>query len=124
MPVPNMINITSMTGFTSAVSVSATSVILVENPAGSNSSYKINSLFVSNVGTSANQITVDFYRTGQIPGGPQFSIVKSVNVPAQTTLDLISNSVYLMENDSLRAYALSADGGAGVKAICSFEIIK
>lgn len=129
MAAPNITDVTSIVGVTSAVSLSATTnpgfptggVIIVENPAGTNASYKVNSLYVCNVGLSSNNATVVLYRANP---NRTFNIIKNVTVPAQSTLDVISNPVYLMENDSLRGTALSADGGAGMEAVCSFEIIK
>lgn len=124
---PNIVQLTSMFGCTSAVMLSAASAgtaVIVENPASSDSVYKINALYASNMGVSANLLTIEFNRPGTIPGSPGFFLVRNVSIPAQSTLDVISKNIYLQENDSLRGSSLSADGGAGIEVVCSFEVIK
>jgi len=123
---PNITAVTSIFGVTSAVALSAlpATATIVDNPAGSNAVYKINALYVSNVGISANNASIIFNRPNAGPRSPEFFIVRRVTVPQQSTLDVVSKSIYLMENDSLRGATLSADGGAGMMAVCSFEIIR
>lgn len=122
---PNIVNVTSIFGYTSAVALSAApaTALVLDNPAGSNSVYKINAMYVSNIGVSANNVSIELNRPGGGPGSPSFFIIRNVVVPAQSTLDLIGRTIYLLENDSIRGACLSADGGAGVEAICSFELI-
>jgi hypothetical protein len=43
-----------------------------------------------------------------------------VEIPANTTLDVVSKSVYLEEGDSLR---LTASAASDLEAVCSFEEI-
>lgn len=124
---PNIVQLTSMFGVTSAVMLSAAAAgtaIIVQNPANSDSVYKINALYASNIGVSANLLNVEFNRPGTVPGSPNFFILRNVSIPAQSTLDVLSKNIYLQENDSLRGSSLSADGGAGIEVVCSFEIIK
>jgi len=128
---PNIVNTSSIYGTTSAVMLSASSdlagtatAIIVSNPAGSNAVYKINALYTSNIGSSANNVSIEFNRPGSLVGGPSFYIVRNLTIPAQSTLDVLSKSVYLQENDSLRGACLSAAGNSvGIEAVCSFEII-
>ena len=77
---------------------------------------KVNALYVSNVdGTSNADLNVDIYRSSTA-----YHIAKTVNVPADATLDVISKSIYLEEGDSLR---LTANANSDLEAVCSYEEI-
>ena len=77
---------------------------------------KINALYVSNVdGASAADINVDIYRSSTA-----YHIAKTVSVPADATLDVISKSIYLEEGDTLR---LTASANSDLEAVCSYEEI-
>jgi hypothetical protein len=88
----------------------------VTNSGSSGQVYKINALYVSNVdGTNNADLNVDLYRSSTA-----YHIAKTVNVPADATLDVISKSIYLEEGDSLR---LTASANSDLEAVCSYEII-
>ena len=77
---------------------------------------KVNALYVSNVdGTNNADLNVDIYRSSTA-----YHIAKTVNVPADATLDVISKSIYLEEGDSLR---LTANANSDLEAVCSYEEI-
>ena len=123
MAAPNIVNVTTITGKTNVVDLTTTNATLVvENTAGSNKVFKINSLVVSNVdGTNAADITVSLYSEDNI-GGTATEIVKTVSVPADASLVVIdkATSIYLEEDKSIGATA----GSAGdLKIVCSYEEI-
>ena len=60
-------------------------------------------------------LNVDLYRSSTA-----YHIAKTVVVPADATLDVISKSIYLEEGDSLR---LTANANSDLEAVCSYEII-
>ena len=60
-------------------------------------------------------LNVDIYRSSTA-----YHIAKTVNVPADATLDVISKSIYLEEGDTLR---LTASANTRLEAVCSYEII-
>lgn len=96
------------------IGTSATTI--VTNGSSSNSVYKVNALYISNVdGTNDATVNIDIYRSSTA-----YHIAKTVNVPADTTLDVISKAVYLEEGDSLR---LTASAASDLEAVCSFEEI-
>jgi hypothetical protein len=77
---------------------------------------KVNALYVSNVdGTSAADVNVDIFRSSTA-----YHIAKTVSVPADATLDVISKSIYLEEGDALR---LTASANSDLEAVCSYEEI-
>ena len=72
--------------------------------------------FASNVdGTNAADVNVDIFRSSTA-----YHIAKTVSVPADATLDIISKSIYLEEGDTLR---LTASANSDLEAVCSYEII-
>ena len=123
MTAPNIVNVTTITGKTNVVDLTTTNATLVvENTAGSNKVFKINSLVVSNVdGTNAADITVSLYSEDNI-GGTATEIVSTVSVPADASLVVIdmNTSIYLEEDKSIGATAGSA---SDLKVVVSYEEI-
>ena len=97
-------------------SAMAGSITVTGTASNSNKVLKVNALYVSNVdGTNNADLTVDIYRSSTA-----YHIAKTVNVPADATLDVISKSIYLEEGDSLR---LTANANSDLEAACSYEEI-
>lgn len=123
MAAPNIVNVTTITGKTSVVDLSTTNATaVVSNAASSDKVFKINSLIVSNVdGTNAADITISIYSEDDI-GGTATEIVKTVSVPADASLVVISkdSSIYLEEDKSIGATAGAAND---LKVVCSYEEI-
>jgi hypothetical protein len=123
MAAPNVVNVATITGKTAVTSLTTTNAsLVVENPASSNKVFKINSLIVSNVdGTNAADITIGLYSEDNI-GGTATEIVKTVTVPADASLVVISKdtSIYLEEDKSIGATASAAND---LKVVCSYEEI-
>jgi hypothetical protein len=123
MTAPNIVNVTTITGKTNVVDLTTTNATLVvENTAGSNKVFKINSLVVSNVdGTNAADITISLYSEDNI-GGTATQIVSTVSVPADASLVVIdkNTSIYLEEDKSIGATAGSA---SDLKVVVSYEEI-
>ena len=116
MAAPNIVNVTTITGKTSVLAVTTSATAIVTNSGSSGQVYKINALYVSNVdGTNNADLNVDLYRSSTA-----YHIAKTVNVPADATLDVISKSIYLEEGDSLR---LTANANSDLEAVCRYEII-
>jgi hypothetical protein len=116
MAAPNIVNVATITGKTSVLAVTTSATAIVTNSGSSGQVYKINALYVSNVdGTNNADLNVDLYRSSTA-----YHIAKTVNVPADATLDVISKSIYLEEGDSLR---LTANANSDLEAVCSYEII-
>lgn len=115
---PNIVNVSDIRGKTAVQNVTTSATAIVENTAGSNKIFKINSLTVANIdGVNSADITVDVFR-----GGASYDIAFTIAVPADSTLVVISKdtAIYLEEGDSLRCQA-SADGD--LQVVCSYEEI-
>lgn len=113
---PNIVQVTSIYGKMAVQSITTNATAIVTNSSGSNKVLKINALYVSNIEGSTNEeVTVDVFRNSVA-----FHIARTVVVPADATLEVISKSIYLEEGDSLR---LTAGNNSRLQAVCSYEEI-
>lgn len=123
MAAPNIVNVTSIVGVTTAVSLGTTSLTsFLTNSASSNKVFKINSIIASNIeGINNADITVK-YHLSAAGAGTSIPIANTITVPADATLVILSKDspIYLEENRSLTAQA-SAINSIGI--ICSYEEI-
>lgn len=116
MAAPNIVNVATITGKTAVQAVGTSATAIVTNAAASGKVFKVNALYISNVdGSAAAEITVDLYRSSTA-----YHIAKTVSVPADSTLDVISKAIYLEEGDALR---LTANAASDLEAVCSYEEI-
>jgi hypothetical protein len=116
MAAPNMLNPTTITGKTAVQAVGTSATAIVTNSAASGKVFKLNALYVSNVdGTDNAEINVDIFRSSVA-----YHIGKTIIVPADATLDVLSKPIYLEEGDSLR---LTANAASDLEAVCSYEEI-
>ena len=116
MTAPNIVNVATITGKTAVQAVGTSAAAIVTNSASSGKVFKVNALLISNVdGTNNAEITVDLYRSSTA-----YHLAKTVTVPADATLDVVSKAIYLEEGDALR---LTANAASDLEAICSYEEI-
>lgn len=116
MTAPNIVNVATITGKTAVQAVGTSATAIVTNSASSGKVLKVNALYVSNVdGVQNAEISVDLFRSSTA-----YSIIKTVIVPINSTLDVISKAFYLEEGDTLR---LTANAASDLEAICSYEEI-
>jgi ribosomal protein L18E len=116
MAAPNIVNVATITGKTAVQAVTTSATAIVSNTAASGKVFKVNALYVSNVdGTNNAEINVDIYRSSTA-----YHIGKTIVVPADATLDVISKAIYLEEGDALR---LTANATSDLEAVCSYEEI-
>lgn len=116
MAAPNIVGVTTITGKTAVQAVGTSATAIVSNSSGSGKVFKVNALYVSNVdGTNNADINIDLYRSSTA-----YHIGKTISVPADATLDVVSKPIYLEEGDSLR---LTASASGDLEAVCSYEEI-
>ena len=116
MAAPNIVNVATILGKTVglAVTTSATAIIT----GGANKVTKVNALYVSNIdGTNNADITVIFYNADNTTS---YHIAKTVTVPADSTIDVLTKAIYLEEGDELR---LAANANSDIEAVASYEEI-
>src|SRR6056300_1283582 len=98
---PNLLSLTTINAQTAVQAITTSATAIVTNSAASGKVYKVSALYVSNVdGTNSATVNVDIYRSSTA-----YHVAKTVAVPADATLDVISKSLYLLEGDSLRLTA-------------------
>ncbi len=113
---PNIVNVSSIYGKTAVQAVTTSATAIVTNSAASGKVLKINALYIANVdGTVNATVNVDVFRSSTA-----YHIAKTVTVPADGSLDVLTKSIYLEEGDSLR---LAASASGDLEAVCSYEEI-
>lgn len=116
MAAPNIISATTIVGKTAVQAIGTSPTAIVTNAGSSGKALKVNALYISNVdGTSNAEVTIDIFRSSTA-----YHIAKTVNVPADATIDVISKVIYLEEGDALR---LTANAVSDLEAVCSYEDI-
>jgi hypothetical protein len=119
MTAPNLYNIATVTGKTTAYQVTTTRANMITNPANSNMSIRINSLFVTNISnTNSNgTFTVDFYRNAYSTKIANNNVVEPGNTMVIITKD---TSIYLEEGDSLGIIGTTNNT---MHALLTYEIV-
>lgn len=116
MAAPNIVAVATITGKTAVQLVGTSATAIVSNSASSNKVFKVNALLISNVDASSNYlITVDVFRSSTA-----YRLAYQMPVPVNSTIDLLSKSIYLEEGDSLR---LTANTASKLEAVASYEEI-
>lgn len=116
MAAPNIVNVSTITGKTAVQAVGTSATAIVSNSAGSNKVFKVNALYVSNVdGVASATINVDVFRSSTA-----YHVAKTITVPNDATIDVLTKALYLEEGDSLR---LTASASGDIEAVCSYEEI-
>ena len=116
MAAPNIVNVSTITGKTAVQAVGTSATAIVTNGSSSGKVYKVNALYVSNVdGTDNAEVNIDIFRSSVA-----YHIVKTLVVPADATVDVISKAIYLEEGDALR---ITANAASDLEAVCSYEEI-
>jgi len=111
---PNIIGVSSIVGNTSSFLVSTTdnpfATAMVNNASGSNKIYKINSIVVANVSSSACNVTIKLFPQDDL-AGTGVAIASTISVPAYASLIVLdrTTTMYLLEDKSLGIIAGTAN---------------
>ena len=123
MAAPNLLSLTTITGKSTSVTLSDTSVnSLLSNANASGKVFKINSIIAANIdGSSSADISV-FYNNAAAGAGSNFALASTVTVSPDTTLVVLdkSNSIYLEED---RSIAIQASAANDLTVTISYEEI-
>ena len=130
MAAPNIVNVATITGITSAISGIVTVgtgdgiTTVVTNAAGSGKVLKINTLVATSIGTTTG-VDVNIYNTAgrHNTAISTVSIATTMTVPILSSLAVIdkTNSIYLEEGKQIGVRAQSNAGSLDV--VCSYEDI-
>ena len=122
MAAPNIVNVTSIIGITTAVGLSTTAVTtFLSNADASGKVLKINTVVAAGIGTAQGNITLK-YHLAAAGAGTSIALANTITVPTGASLVIIGkdNPIYLEENRSLTAQASVADN---IAIVCSYEDI-
>ena len=114
MAAPNIVNVSSIFGKSKgqAITTSLEDVITC----ASEKVLKVNSIYVANIDGSNNvEVDVGFYDSSETT---TFYIIKTLVVPADATIDVLSNSIYLEEGDKIQVLAGAA---SDAQIVVSYE---
>ena len=101
MATVNIVNVTSILPFTINGAVTTSAVNIIDVPA--DKLYKVNTILIANIdGSSAADISVSVSNDN---GSGYYEIASTISVPADSTLSLLSTTLYLDETDLLRVVA-------------------
>ena len=126
MAAPNIVGVTTIRGKSNVANLTTTSSSVIVNPVNSGQVFKINTIMISNVdGTNAGNVSVELFKFGAQnvstgSGNATYSIANTMTVPAKSSLDVMSKSLYLEEGDQIKA---KADANNRLHLITSFEEI-
>ena len=126
MAAPNIVAVSTIRGKSNVANLTTTSSSVIVNDVNSGKVFKINTIMISNVdGSAAGNVTVEMFNFGAQNvatglGNAVYSLANSVTVPAKSSLDVMSKSIYLEEGDQLKA---KADANNRLHLITSFEEI-
>ena len=116
MAAVNIVNVTSINGFNLCGAVTTSATDIIDVPA--DVIYKINTIMIANVdGTNAADISVSISRDN---GSSYFALASTISVPADSTLNLLSTTLYLDETDLLR---VQASANSDLEYVVSGEIL-
>jgi len=114
MAAPNIVNVATITGKTALANVTTSFANLVVNLASSGKVFKVNSIYIGNVdGANTSDVSVGLVRSGY-----SYAIANTIVVAADSTLDIISKSIYLEEGDYIQ---VKGSANNDLHAICSYE---
>ena len=116
MAAVNIVNVTSILPFTINGSATTSATDIIDVPA--DKLYKINTILIANIdGTNAADITMGVSTTN---GSNFYNIASTISVPADSTLSLLSTTLYLDETDLLR---ITASANSDLEYTVSGEIL-
>ena len=126
MAAPNIVAVSTIRGKSNVANLTTTSSSVIVNDVNSGKVFKINTIMISNVdGSAAGNVTVEMFKFGAQnvatgSGNAIYSIANTITIPAKSSLDVLSKSLYLEEGDHLKA---KADANNRLHLITSFEEI-
>jgi hypothetical protein len=122
---PNIVNVTSITGITTYISIDNTNTmnVFLSNANSSGKVLKINTIMAVSDDPAGSNVDVTIKLFNEAAGaGTSFSLATNITIPGKSSVVILGkdNPIYLTESKSLAASA-SASNDADI--ICSYEEI-
>jgi len=114
MAAPNIVNVSSILGKSKGQAITTSLADVVT--CASDKVLKVNAIYVANIdGTDNVEVDVGFYDASETT---TFYIIKTMVVPADATIDVLSSSIYLEEGDKIQVLAGAA---SDAQIVVSYE---
>jgi len=106
MSSPNLLTANIILGKTTGVSLSTSSTTILNNPASSLKTFKVNTINLANPTGTTQSAVVQYYTQASLAGSA-YHIAANISVPPTSTLTLIDKGTqyYLEENTSIGGWA-------------------
>ena len=121
---PNIVSVSSIYFQNAGFNLQATAEAVITVAA--DKTLKINSIYVCNTQPTDEVVTITFASIGVLTGVVHNndatatpSLLNEVSVPADTTIQVIDNPIYLVENDTMSAFGGASDDD--LKLFASWE---
>lgn len=117
MAAPNLNTAITKYGKVTGTNIGLPITVLVSNPTLSESTYKISSIYISNIDSAQSaKVSIDLYRNTN-----SIRLLDRIDISIGETLVAMTNetAVYLEEGDSIRCYA---DVEGVLHVVASYEI--
>jgi len=117
MAAPNLISTSSIIGKSHGEWITTSPLAIASNSLNSSELYRINVLFITNLGSADATATVDLYR-----GNVSYKILYNLPVPVGASVVAIGKDtgIYLEEGDSLR---ISGSAAGILQYLLSYEVM-
>lgn len=112
---PNLLSLTTVNAKSAVQAATTSATAIVTNSASSGTLIKVTALFLTNISALTKAATIDVYRSSTA-----YNILKDVDIPAGSSIDVVSKTIYLEEGDSLR---ITAAENSTIHAVCSYEVL-
>lgn len=113
----NIVNVSTINGRVFGANLTSSDTNTIVNTDGQSKVFKVNNILLSNR-TSSNTIAATVNFVDFSDSSNSFPIVQSVDVPAKSSIEVLSKSMYLEEGDSITA---SCTETGNVVIIISYE---
>jgi len=123
MAAPNIVNVTSIYGYTTTYALTTTAgTVLLANAAGSGKVLKINTILATNVdGTNDGAVTIA-YNANAGGTGTSTELASTITVPADASLVVTNKtSFFYLEED--RSIVGNANAASTIEVLISYESI-
>jgi len=124
MAAPNIVAVSNINGKSNVANITTISSSVIVNDVNSGKVFKVNTIIITNVdGTNTGNVSVDLFKFGAQNtstgvGNATYAIANTISVPAKSSLDLLSKTLYLEEGDQIK---VKADSNNRLHFISSFE---
>lgn len=112
---PNIINVSTITGKTSLTQLTTVTANTITNAVGSNTVYKLNTVFLSNYSSATTYANIVINRSSST-----YYIGGNLSIPANSTLVLLGKdtALYMEEGDVLQA---NVSANSSISMAASYE---